>query len=68
MVMVSYWVYMGFYLDFVSGRWGQEVKKMSIIQIVIGIFATIMTIVAIEMTIQFGIFVYFKMSKHIGRK
>lgn len=41
---------------------------MSIIQIVIGIFATIMTIVAIEMTIQFGIFVYFKMSKHIGRK
>lgn len=41
---------------------------MSIIQIVIGIFATIMTIVAIEMTIQFGIFVYFKMSKHIRRK
>ena len=41
---------------------------MSIIQIGIGILATIMTIIAIELTIQFGIFVvYFILSKQHNR-
>ena len=42
---------MGLFLDLLS----EEVKKMSIIQIVIGIFATIITIIAIELTIQVGV-------------
>lgn len=43
---------------------------MSIIQIGIGILATIMMIIAIELTIQFSIFiVYFILSKqHDGSK
>lgn len=41
---------------------------MSIIQIVIGIFATIITIIAIELTIQVGVCIYFKISEHFGRK
>lgn len=42
---------------------------MTIIQIGIGILATIMMIIAIELTIQFGIFVvYFILSKQAGRE
>lgn len=41
---------------------------MTIIQIGIGILATIMMIIAIELTIQFGIFVvYFILSKPHNR-
>lgn len=42
---------------------------MTIIQIGIGILATIMMIIAIELTIQFGIFVvYFILSKQAARE
>lgn len=42
---------------------------MSIIQIGIGILATIMMIIAIELTIQFSIFViYFILSKQHNRR
>lgn len=42
---------------------------MSIIQIGVGILATIMMIIAIELTIQFSIFVvYFILSKQHNRR